>query len=93
MAGAVEGDSDGGIVAGGYAAEQVDAVRIVFDDGAWLEVPTRVIAEPAPAPFRVWAVRATRPSADASRAAAYYEAVEEDGGVIARVAVEPVSLP
>jgi len=45
VTGTAESGSGADIVAAGYAAEHVETVRVVFADGAWLEVPTRTVAE------------------------------------------------
>jgi len=90
VAGAVERGSGGDIVAGGYAADHVATVRIVFVDGAWLAVPTRTAAEAIPEmSSRVWAVAATGTSSEPARVVAHYEALDRHGDVIARVPADP----
>lgn len=86
VAGAVENVGDTAVVAAGYAAEQVAAVRVVFDDGAWLEVPTRDVTEAEPPmSSRVWTVHATREPSTTVRAATHYEALDRQGDIITRV--------
>lgn len=86
VTGTVEAVDSRSIVAAGFADLHVTAVRIVFDDGAWLEVPTRHAADATPSMLsRVWAVHATREPSDTARAVAYYEALDQRGHIVGHV--------
>lgn len=78
------------MVAAGYAADDVAAVRITFDDGAWLTIPTPDVTEAGPSMrSRVWAVHATTERSDATRTPTYYEALDRRGDIVTRVPADP----
>lgn len=86
VAGTVERVDNKAVIAAGYAADDVAAVRITFDDGAWLKIPTRDVTEARPPmSSRIWAVHATTEPSDAARTPTYYEALDHQGDIVTRV--------
>ena len=91
VAGTVERVGNKAVVAAGYAAEDVATVRIIFNDGAWLNIPTRDVTEARPPmSSRVWAVHATTELSSAARTPTHYEALDHRGDIIERVPADSV---